>query len=192
MNRQLSQHNAQFICPKIHCYLMNTYQKTARLFIGRGMELELQESTTQWDNIAMAYYAIGMKPLMDRLEGENIVQERYADDAACLGELFPVKKWWEQINDFGPKYAYFPKASICWLICKSEQKATEPKTIFENTGINITQTAQKHLGAVIGEIESCRKLAEDKIKTRRNHVRALSKAAQSEPHLRYIVYMRIL
>ena len=66
MNRELSLHNAQIICPKIHCYLMNTYQKAARLFIGRGMELESQEGTTKGDNIAMAYYAIGMKPLMDR------------------------------------------------------------------------------------------------------------------------------
>ena len=38
----------------IQSYLMNTYQKAARLFIGRGTELESQESTTQGDNIAMA------------------------------------------------------------------------------------------------------------------------------------------
>ena len=63
---------------------------------------------------------------------------------------------------------------------------------FENTGINITQTAQKHLGAVIREKESCRKFAEDKIKTWTNQIGALSKAAQSELHLSYIVYTRIL
>ena len=91
MNRELSLDNAQFICPKIHCYLMNTHQKPAGLFIGKGLELESQEGTTQGDNIAKAYYAIGMKPLMDRLEGENIVQEWFADDAASLGEFLPVK-----------------------------------------------------------------------------------------------------
>ena len=58
--------------------------------------------------------------------------------------------------------------------------------------MNITQTAHKHLGAVKGEIESCRKFTEDKLKTWRNQVRALSKAAQSEPHFIYIVYTRIL
>ena len=174
MNRELSLHDAQLFCPRIHCYLMNTYQKAARLFIGRGMELQSQESTTQRDNIAIAYYAIDMKPLMyaidmkpliDRLEGENIVQEWFAHDAACLGELSPVKspveKWWDQMNDFGPKYGYFPKASKYWLICKSEQIATEGKRNYENTGIYYTQRAQKNLGTVIGEIESCRKVAED-------------------------------
>ena len=67
MNRELSLHNAQFVCPTIHRYLVNTYQNAARLFIGKGMEFESQVGTTQGDNIAMAYYAIGMKPLMDRL-----------------------------------------------------------------------------------------------------------------------------
>ena len=78
------------------------------------------------------------------------------------------------------------------MICKPEEIATEAKRIFKNTGINITQTAQKHLGAVIGEIESCRKLAEDQIKTWRSQVRTFSKAAHSEPYLSYIVYTGIL
>ena len=138
MNRELSLHNAQFTCPKIHSYLMSKNQKAAHLFIGKSMELESQEGTTKGD-IATAYYAIDMKPLMDRL-GKNIVQEWFADDAACVGELLPVK-WSDQINDFGPKYGYFPKASKCWLICKSEEIATEAERIFDNTGINNTQTA---------------------------------------------------
>ena len=112
-NRELSLRNAQFVCHKIHRYLVNTYQNAARLFIGKGMELESQEGTTQGDNIAMAYYAIGMKPLMERLEGTDTIQEWFADDAACLGELLPVKKWWDKLNDFGPKYGYFPNASKC-------------------------------------------------------------------------------
>ena len=136
MNRELSLHNA-LICPKIHRYLMNTYQKVTRVFIGKGFELESQEGTTEGYNIAMAYYAVGMKPLMDRLEGENIVQEWFVNDAACLVELLPAKKWWDQIKELW--YGYFPKASKCWLICKSEEIATEAKRTFENAGIDITQ-----------------------------------------------------
>ena len=48
---------------------MNTYQKAARLFVRKGMELESQEGTIQEDNNAKASYAIAMKPLMDTLEG---------------------------------------------------------------------------------------------------------------------------
>ena len=171
---------------------MNTYQKAARLFIGRDKELESQEGNTQGDIIATAYCAIGIKPLVDRLEGKNIVQWWFADDASCLAELLPSKEWWDQIKDFGPKYCYFPNASRTWLICKSEKIANEAKRVFESTGVNIIQTTQKHLGAVIGGIESCSRFAGEKIKTWRNQVRALSKAAQSEPHFSYIVYTRIL
>ena len=134
------------------------------------MELELQEGTTQGDNIAMAYYAIGMNALMERLEAETIVQEWFADDAACLGELLRVKKWWDQINGFDAKYGFFPKAYKCWLICESEEMKTEANRFFQNTGLNITQTARKHLGAVVGEIEYCRMSADDKTKTWRNQV----------------------
>ena len=52
---------------------MITYQEAGRLFTRKGLELDLQEGTTQGDNIAMAYYAIGMKALMERLEAETIV-----------------------------------------------------------------------------------------------------------------------
>ena len=39
----------------------------------------LKATITQWP--------IGMKPWMDRLEGTDTLQEWFADDAACLGEL---------------------------------------------------------------------------------------------------------
>ena len=71
----------------------------------------------------MAYYAIGIKPLMDRLEGTDIGQEWFADEAACLGGLPSVKKWWDQLNDFAPNTEDF---------CNTEEKANKAR-IFENT-----------------------------------------------------------
>ena len=129
-NREWYLHNAQFICPKIHCYLMNAYQKAARPFIRKGRKLQSQEGTIQEDNIARGYNAIGMKHLMDRLDRRKIVLEWFADEVECLSEILPVKKWWDQINEFGRNYGYFPKASKCRLICKSEEIATEAKRIF--------------------------------------------------------------
>ena len=72
-----------------------------------------------------------------------------------------------KLNDFGPKYGYFPKASKYWLICKTEEIANKARRIFENTGINITQTAQKLLGAVIVEVNSCQNFHRKKMKPRR-------------------------
>ena len=57
--------------------------------------------------------------------------------------------------------------------------------------MNITEIARKRLGAVVGEIEYCRMFADDTIKTWRNQVCALSKAARSEPYLCHIAYTRI-
>ena len=36
----------------------------------------------------MANYAIGIKPLMDRLEGTDIEQEWFADEVACLMDFY--------------------------------------------------------------------------------------------------------
>ena len=91
--------------------MMNTYHKAARQFIGKRIEIESHEGTTQRDLIANAYYDIGMNPLMDKFDGEKIVPEWFADDAACPSELLPVNKLCDQLNEFGPKNGYFPKAS---------------------------------------------------------------------------------
>ena len=73
--------------------------------------------------MAMAFNAIGMKPLMNRLEMYKLVQEGFADDAAAPGELIIDKRSWDQLNQLGPKDGYFLKASNCWLIAKTEKLA---------------------------------------------------------------------
>ena len=73
------------------------------MFLGSGAEILSGEGTTQGDNMATAFYAIGMNPLMDKLEMNNLIQERFADDAAALKELISVQNWWDQLNYLGPK-----------------------------------------------------------------------------------------
>ena len=55
----------------------------------------------------------------------------------------------------GPLVGYYPKASKCWLVVKSE-KLELANVMFQGTGINVTVSGKRHLGAAIGS-ESFRK-----------------------------------
>ena len=60
-----------------------------------------------------------------------------------------MRRWWNKLNEEGPKYGYFPKGSKTILIVKAnlEEKA---KNIFKDTDVTITTEGERHLGAVIG------------------------------------------
>ena len=44
----------------------------------------------------------------------------YADDAAAMGKITDLRKWWESMCSLGPSYGYFPKATKTWLITKDK------------------------------------------------------------------------
>ena len=41
------------------------------------------EATTPGDNLSMAFYAIGLNPLIDELDSFDVKQQWYADDSAA-------------------------------------------------------------------------------------------------------------
>ena len=67
INRQAALHNIQVICPAISTILSNTYQAPIKLFIVGGGEIDSSEGTTQGDPLAMAMYALAIRPLIDKL-----------------------------------------------------------------------------------------------------------------------------
>jgi hypothetical protein len=191
LNRQSALHNIRCICPKIAIYLINTYRKSARLILGENQEILSQEGTTQGDNLAMAFYALSVKRLIRALNDVDCLQEWFADDAAALGKLVALRAWWDRLRILGPKYGYFPKPSKCWLIVKEDVLA-QARQIFENTGINITDEGQRHLGAAIGKRDFIKSFVHEKVKEWVQEINNLDKAATEEPHLAYFVYTRIL
>lgn len=46
LNRATSLHNIRVLCPVIAAYVINTYRKSARLFITGGKEIMSAEGTT--------------------------------------------------------------------------------------------------------------------------------------------------
>ena len=77
MNQQTALHNIQCIRPPLVTVLINTCQNPSRLFITGGDEILSKEGTTQGDNLAVSFYGLGTKPLLDKLS-EQVPQVKQA------------------------------------------------------------------------------------------------------------------
>ena len=68
-------------------------------------------------------YAIAIRPLIDILSRGTdpmlLQQAWFADDSSGAGKLREIKKWWDILNEAGPKFGYFPKPSKTILIVKT-------------------------------------------------------------------------
>ena len=92
-------HNIQYICPPLATVLINTYRNPSPLFITGGDEILLKEGTTQGDHLAMSFYGLGTKPLLDKLSQEvsQVKQVWLSDDASGARTVLSLKKWWDII-----------------------------------------------------------------------------------------------
>ena len=149
LNRKTALYNIQLLCPKISRYIINTYRRPARLILNNGMEITSREGTTQGDNLAMAFYAVSIKPLIDRLKAHLCHQPWFADDAASIGKMQHVKSWWESLLSLGPRYGYYPRPDKCWLILKDETSKKVAEDLFASSKVNITTEGHRYLGGTL-------------------------------------------
>ena len=128
-----------------------------------GIEIASEEGTTQGDPTAKPVYALAVRPLLLCLaepvkpdsEGDQLLKARqaaYADDLAGCGTIDQLRVWWDIIIKHGPFLGYHAKPSKSWLIVKPQYEEYARK-VFENTGIQITTSGKRHLGAVVGTQE---------------------------------------
>jgi len=187
LNRAVALHNIRFICPPFSTVLMNFYQVPTRLFVAGGYELKSREGTTQGCPFAMAMYALGVMPLIEKLRPgieEKIpmpTQAWYADDSQAVGRLESILKWWQLLNEYGPSYGYFPKAVKTFLIVKPA-KLEEAKKLFASTNIQIVDGGQRDLGAAIGSEAFILKYLSQKIIHWAEQMEVLSDIAKTQPH----------
>ena len=188
LNRKVALHNIKQLCPSIHTYLLNHYQQAAQLTVSDSDHFKTllsDEGCTQGDPAAMAFYALGVKPLIDELSKvinkELCQQSWFADDSNALGKLQEIKVWWLKLTDIGPKYGYYPKPSKCILIVKNPTLLHKEHSIFAGTGVQVTCEGQRHLGAVIGSDDYKLKYVSDKVDKWINDIVQLSKIAVEEP-----------
>ena len=52
-------------------------------------------------------------------DSDEWVQNWYADDSLCVGELSSVRKWFNRLLTDRPAYGYFPEPSKAVLVVRS-------------------------------------------------------------------------
>ena len=155
------------------------------------MLLRSIEGTTQGDNLAMAFYALGTKPLQDILKEISPVTKQVwlADDATGAASLTNLKMWWDTIILEGPKFGYHVNESKSWLIIKDNNKLDYAKEMFYDTSIRYTTEGKRHLGAAIGSDDFRTVYATEKIKEWCNEMEILSEYAKSQPQSAYAAFI---
>ena len=120
VNRQAALHNIQALCPAVATVPNNTYQVPIKLIILGEGKIESSEGTTQGDPLAMAMYALAIRPLIDRLGDltHGMKQVWFADDSTAAGSLDALHHWLNQVTTIGPDYGYLPNASKIHLVVK--------------------------------------------------------------------------
>jgi hypothetical protein len=192
LNRKVVLHNISKSSPYLYQYLYNGYKAVAKLHIGDGTHILSEEGVTQGDNLAMAKYALGTRNLISSLaQGNNEVRQVwFADDSASGGKLSGLKKWWDDLNQYGPAYGYFPKASKTVLILKNPELLERAKEMFGNGEgeITITTEGKRHIGAVIGTEEFKEQYVKDKVEKWVKDVKQLADIAKEDPQAALSAY----
>ena len=198
LNRKTALQNIKEICPPFHRYLYNTYQTPASLVINdhsRHDTIFSNEGCTQGDATAMALYALGISPLVQKL-GENfdpddLIQCWFADDSSSAGKLLHLREWWDNLCSNGPQYGYYPLAKKTVLIVKPEYKDVAEE-IFRNSEVTITISGDRHMGAVIGSNDYKLKYVSEKVKKWVRDIEQLSELAKDEPQAVYSCYVKAI
>ena len=190
LNRASLLHNVRYICPSMATYIRNCYGTPARLFVG-GQEVESAEGTTQGDPTAMIAYAIGIRPLLEKIKPEvnpkNMKHAAYADDLAGGSTLEMLSDWWKKCVQYGPLYGYNPKPEKSWLVVKPD-KLDQAIVMFEGTGVRITATGKKYLGGFVGTVEGKINYVDELLQEWTHQIKELSKIAKSEPQSAYTCF----
>ena len=143
----------------------------------------------------MALYALATIPsLLKVLEitaqfpDNSVKMVGYADDFTAGGTATSIKKCWDTLCKLGPKFGYHPKPSKLWLIVKNEIEEKAVK-VFEETGVKITTTGMRHLGAVIGSITYKEEYMNEKINIWLQELQMLTNIAKSEPQAAFSCFI---
>ena len=181
-------------------YLKNHYQKPAQLVVPNmcvyedGDDLVSDKGCTQGDVAAMFFYAAGVKPLIDILDEtccqDLCKQSWYADDCGAIGWLLKIKKWWDILTVYGPKFGYYPKPQKTILLVKHPKDLSRAQEIFHGTGVQIQASGNRYLGAAIGSETFKQQYVSDKVSKWVQDLEQLSAIAVEEPQLALAAYTK--
>ena len=154
---------------------------------GRNDDIKSEEGSTQGDVTAMGMYAVGTRPLIDKLseivDRQKCKQVWYADDSASAGKILEMRKWWDELSRVGPKYGYYPNAIKTIMIVKDPNMLDHAKQVFAGADITIGTDGERHLSAAIGNLSFKEEYVKKKIDKWIQDVAQLSEIAKSEPQM---------
>ena len=141
-------------------------------------EVSSSEGTTQGDPLAMAMYALAVRPLIDRLQTNipDVKQVWYADDATGAASCRELRAWWDYLLEHGKGFGYYRNASKTHLIVKA-QFLEKAKQMFAGTNVNITTEGKRHLGAAIGSRAYTEHYVQKKVNMWTQEINQLAKIA---------------
>ena len=109
---------------------------------------------TQGDPLSMMLYAVAVLPLIRSLEDScEWVQNWYADDSSCVGELSFVRRWFDRLLIDSPAYGYFPEPSKTVLVVGSsdlERASDLFRDLFRDLGVSVV-TGSRFLPGFVRE-----------------------------------------
>ncbi|XP_066931552.1 uncharacterized protein [Clytia hemisphaerica] len=187
LNRKAALHNIRIMCPQFSFILTNMYRIPVRMIVHGSRDILSVEGTTQGDNLAMSFYALGITPIIDFLKDKvkSVKNVSLADDITGAGKLSDLKVWWETLIEEGKKYGYFVNESKSWLIVKEREKMESAQEIFQNSEIKYTTEGKRHLGAALGSQGFRETYAKEKVKRWCEELEQLSEFAKTQPHAAY-------
>ena len=185
LNRANALLNMRSLCPPFSTVLTNIYRESSELFLGAST-LHSQEGTTQGDPLAMPFYALVTRPLIDMLDSDlpDLRQIWYADDATAVGKLSDLKSWWDKLTKIGPSFGYFVNPKKTWLVTK-DSCLPAASSMFDESSVNITTDGRPILGSPVGKVEYISTFVKGKVKEWVREVEKLSDIADSQPHAAY-------
>jgi hypothetical protein len=184
--------------------LVNFYRTATRIFMngdGSCFELLSQEGTTQGCPLAMAMYALSLVPLLK--EVRLCRQVWYADDATGCDSFVKLRSWFDALLVKGPIYGYYPKPTKCILLTRPD-RLTDANAAFKETGISasvdgskdsgieITTSGTRHLGAALGTTVFKDCYVKKKVDSWIRAVKQLAAISASEPHAAFAALTQCL
>ena len=84
-----------------------------------GESIFSTEGTTQGDPMGVLMYALGVMPLIHKLNSRSITLIWYSDDACACSSLQDLHQWWDDLLSLGPNCGYYINTSKCFLLLKN-------------------------------------------------------------------------
>ena len=185
LNRSTALMNIRTVCPAFSTVLTNIYRESTDLYLGANTLLS-QKGTTQGDPLAMPFYVLATRPLIDLLSTDTpeLRQVWYADDSTAGGTLIDVKKWWDNLSTIGPAFGYYVNPKKTWLITK-DNLVHSASEMFSGSSVNITTDGRPVLGSPVGKPEYITEFVSQKAKKWVREIERLAEIADSQPHAAY-------